>query len=124
MSPDGGPSINDAGDVALSATLGSGGGIFVDPAAGPAVAAARTGDAAPGGSTCACFDGVARIDAAGNVAFVARPSGIFLPGSTYRKIFEEIGVSRSGTWATYSANVKQPPGSGGAKLGLFRCEGS
>ena len=52
------------------------------------------------------------------------PVGIFLPGSIYQKIFEEIGVSRSGTWVTYSALVKQPPGSGGAKIGLFRCEGT
>ena len=52
------------------------------------------------------------------------PTGLFLPGSVYQKIYEEIGVSRSGTWVTYSATVKQPPGNGGAKIGLFRCEGS
>ncbi len=315
------PSINDAGDVAFVATLGAGTGIFVDPAVGASVAVARTGDVAPGGGTYASFDGVARIDAAGDVAFLARvdggPSGVFLwdagtmtaasrvrvgdatldgreicsfvapavgrgatttafqvgtkvscvdpfeteligvyrdaglgiervalagdptpiagatyagflgdpdlnasdqvlfratlagavggtglflydpvgptltalartkdaaptggtlrtitepsltdgaragfranvapdpdhegiflydgvdeavvtrlsfvpvgvfpAGSRYQKIFEEIGVSRSGTWVTYSANVKQPPGGGGTKLGLFRCEGS
>ncbi|MCC6765983.1 MAG: hypothetical protein IT293_15095 [Deltaproteobacteria bacterium] len=315
------PSINDAGDVAFLATLGAGAGIFVDPAAGAALAAARTGDAAPGGGTYASFDGLARINAAGDVAFLARvdggPSGIFLwdggsmtvasiarvgdatldgreicsflapavglgatttafqvgtkvscadaletelvgvyratglgidrvalagdatpvagttyagflgdpdlnasdqvlvraaitgsasgtglflydpvgpattalartrdaaptggtlrtitepnltdgaragfranvapdpdhegvflydgvdeavvtrlsavpvgmylPGSRYQKIFEEIGVSRSGAWVTYSANVKQPPGSGGTKAGLFRCGGA
>jgi hypothetical protein len=54
----------------------------------------------------------------------AVPVGIFLPGSSYAKIYEEIGVSRSGTWVTYSATVKQPPGNGGAKIGLFRCEGT
>lgn len=52
------------------------------------------------------------------------PVGLFLPGSVYQKIYEEIGVSRSGTWVTYSATVKGPPGSGGAKIGLFRCEGT
>lgn len=315
------PSINDAGDVAFLATLGAGAGIFVDPAAGPALQVARTGDAAPGGGNYASFDGLARINAAGDVAFLASvsggasgiflwdagtmtiasiarvgdatldgreicsfvapavglgatatafqvgtkvscadvfeteiigvyratglgiervalagdatpvagttysgflgdpdsnasdqvlfratlagaasgtglflwdaagptttvvarkgdaaptggalktitepsltdgsragfranvapdadhegiflydgvdeavvtrlstvPTGVFLPGSKYQKIFEEIGVSRSGTWVTYSATVKQPPGSGGAKTGLFRCEGS
>jgi hypothetical protein len=51
------------------------------------------------------------------------PVGIYLPGSRYGKIYEEIGVSRAGNWVTYSASVKQPPGSGGSKVGLFRCEG-
>lgn len=50
------------------------------------------------------------------------PADIFIPGSSYRKIFEEIGVSRSGTWVTYSATVKES--GSGTRIGLFRCEGS
>ena len=50
------------------------------------------------------------------------PSNIFVPGSRYAKIFEEIGVDRSGTRVTYSATVHEA--SGGTPVGLFRCEGS
>ncbi len=127
-------------------------GLFLFDAAGPTtITVVRTGDAAAGvggflrtitepnltngaqagfranlGSSAAkegifLYDGV-------DEAVVTRsspvPVGIFLPGSVYQKIYEEIGVSRSGTWVTYSATVKQPPGNGGAKIGLFRCEGT
>jgi hypothetical protein len=76
------PSINAAGDVAFFGDLASGEGIFVKPAAGAMFQVVRAGDPAPGGGTFDGFDGVARINAAGDVAFLARvtggPSGVFL----------------------------------------------
>ena len=52
----------------------------------------------------------------------AVPTDAFGLGSVYRKIVEQTGFSRSGTWFTYSARVKDfsgVPSNGG----LFRCEG-
>ena len=76
------PSINDAGDVAFFGDLASGEGVFIQPGVGAMVAVARAGDAAPGGGTFDGFDGVSRINPAGDVAFLATvsggPSGIFL----------------------------------------------
>jgi len=51
------------------------------------------------------------------------PTDNFGLGSIYRKIVEQTGFSRSGTWFTYSARVKDfsgVPSNGG----VFRCEGS
>lgn len=124
-------------------------GIFLFDPAGPSTSViAKKGDAAPGGgalqtivhpsltdggragfrarlSASPAHEGIFLYDGT-DEAVVRRsdpvPVGIFTSGSTYRKIFEEIGVDRSGTHVTYSANVKE--GSGGTLLGLLRCSGS
>lgn len=144
---------SNAGDQVLfratiSGTLGGTALFLFDPTGATTTALARTGDFAPGGGALRTItepnltdpsragfranikddpshEGIYLFD--GVDEFVVRrtspvPVGIFLPGSTYQKIFEEIGVSRSGTWVTYSATVK---GVGiGARIALFRCEGS
>ncbi|MCC6847022.1 MAG: hypothetical protein IT294_00875 [Deltaproteobacteria bacterium] len=150
----GDPDLNASDQILFRATLtgaASGTGLFLFDPAGPATTTlARTGDAAPTGGGLRTITEPSLTDGAragfrANVApdpdhegiflydgideavvtrLSAVPAGIFLPGSKYQKIFEEIGVSRSGAWVTYSATVKQPPGSGGSKVGLFRCEGS
>ena len=85
---------------------------------GPAPASAPTSKARPGAGIF-LYDGV---DEAVVLNASPVPTDIYLPGSIYRKIFEEIGIARSGTWVTYSATVDQP--GVGTRLGLFRCEGS
>ncbi len=150
----GDPDLNASDQVLVRATItgaASGTGLFLfDPVGPTTTAIARTRDPAPTGGSLRTITEPSLTDGAragfrANVApdpdhegiflydgvdeavvtrLSAVPVGIYLPGSRYQKIFEEIGVSRSGTWVTYSASVKQPPGSGGAKLGLFRCEGS
>lgn len=76
------PSINDSNDIAFFGDLASGEGIFIQPGVGAMVAVARSGDVAPGGGNYDGFDGVSRINAAGDVAFLATvtggPNGIFL----------------------------------------------
>jgi len=150
----GDPDLNATDQVLFRATFGgtvSGTGLFLfDPVGPTTITVARTGDSTPVGGSLRTItepsltdgsragfraniandpdhEGIFLYDGV-DEAVVTRlspvPVGIFLPGSIYKKIFEEIGVSRSGTWVTYSALVKQPPGSGGAKIGLFRCEGT
>jgi hypothetical protein len=150
----GDPDSNASDQVLFRATItgaAGGTGLFLYDAVGPTTTVlARTKDPAPTGGTLRTItepnltDG-ARAGFRANVApdpdhegiflydgvdeaVVTRltpvPVGLFVAGSRYQKIFEEIGVSRSGTWVTFSANVKQPPGNGGTKVGLFRCEGT
>jgi hypothetical protein len=127
----------------------SGVGLFLfDPVGPTTTTIVRTGDAAPLGGTLrtitepnltnggragfranvknagAANEGIYLFDGVDEAVVRkgdAVPTNIFLPGSTYGKIFEEIGVDRGGTWVTYSANVKEP--GSGTKIGLFRCEG-
>lgn len=150
----GDPDLNESDQVLFRATItgsAKGTGLFLFDATGPTTTTlARTGEVAPTGGFLRTItepnltnepragfranvapdpdhEGIFLYDGT-DEAVVTRlspvPTGIFLPGSRYQKIFEEIGVARSGTWVTYSATVKQPPGSGGAKVGLFRCHGS
>ncbi len=149
----GDPDLNASDQVLFRATIVGtvqSTGLFLFDAGGPTtISVARTGDATPvGGSLRAItepsltdgsragfranlandpdHEGIFLYDGV-DEAVVTRisivPTGIYLPGSIYKKIYEEIGVSRAGNWVTYSASVKQPPGSGGSKVGLFRCEG-
>jgi hypothetical protein len=150
----GDPDLNASDEVLFRATITGtvrGTGLFLFDPVGPiTTTVVRTGDSTPVGGflrtiTEPSLTDDARAGFRANIgkdadhegiflydgvdeAVVTRsstvPVGIYLPGSVYKKIFEEIGVSRSGTWVTYSALVKQPPGSGGSKIGLFRCEGS
>jgi hypothetical protein len=150
----GDPDLNAADQVLFRATIGGtvgGTGLFLfDPVGSATTTLVRTGDSAPSGGAFRTItepnltddgragfranvknhpshEGIFLYDAVDEAVVVrtsAVPVGEFLPGSVYQKIYEEIGVSRSGTQVTYSANVKQPPGTGGAKVGLFRCEGS
>jgi hypothetical protein len=150
----GDPDLNASDQVLFRATIvgtvRSTGLFLFDPVGPTTIKVARTGDSAPTGGSLRTITEPSLTDGAragfrANIksdpshegiflydgvdeAVVLRtstvPPGIFLPGSIYQKIFEEIGVSRSGTWVTYSASVKQPPGNGGAKVGLFRCEGT
>jgi hypothetical protein len=134
--------------ASITGTVGGVGLFLFDPVGPTTIKVAKTGDGAPLGgalrtitepnltnggragfranvkNTGAANQGIYLFDGV-DEAVVRRgdpvPTNIFLPGSTYSKIFEEIGFDRSGTWVTYSANVKEP--NSGTKIGLFRCEG-
>ena len=136
--------------ASISGTVGGVGLFLFDPIGATTTVLVRTGDSAVGGGAFRTItepnltdpsragfranikddplnshEGIYLYD--GVDEFVVRrtspvPADIFIPGSSYRKIFEEIGVSRSGTWVTYSATVKET--GGGSKIGLFRCEGN
>ncbi len=147
----GDPDLNDGNQVLFRAKVAGAQqftGLFLFDGGGPTTTVlAKTGDAAPGGGEFRTITEPNLTDA-GRAGFRANvkhgpdhegvfladgvdeavvrgsdpvPSNIFVPGSTYRKIFEEIGVDRGGTHVTYSANVKE---SFGTKLGLFRCSGA
>jgi hypothetical protein len=75
------PSINDAGTIAFFGDLDVGQGVFRH-AAGVLSALVRSGDTSPSGGTFFEFHQVARINAGGDVAFIAEvtsgPDGVFL----------------------------------------------
>jgi hypothetical protein len=77
------PSVNDAGDVGFRSDLaGSDDAAYVRTAGGTLVEAAVTGDASPAGGTFGRIDAVSRVNAAGDLAFLARgnggPDGVFV----------------------------------------------
>ena len=75
-------SINDAGDLGVSASLAAGQGVFVQPSGGAVLAAARTGDPSPGGGTFQSFSQVSDVNDSGDIAFIATvtggPGGVFV----------------------------------------------
>jgi hypothetical protein len=93
------PSINDDSDLSFVAELVVGDALFVRESGGPVVNAARTGGAAPlpGGGSFESFYALSRINAAGDLAFVADvtggPEGVFLYDTSAATV---LSVARAG----------------------------
>lgn len=91
------PSINDAGDVGFISDLQGGEGVYVRDGGGGIVKAAKDGDAAPGGDFFNQFLALSRINADGDLAFVAEldtgETGVFFYDGITTSVF---AVARAG----------------------------
>lgn len=75
-------SINDAGSIGFKGRLLVGEGVYVHPPGGPTVKVVETTEASPGGGFFGEFNSASRVNAGGDIAFVADvsggPTGVFL----------------------------------------------